>query len=103
MTRKEIGLIGGLLVAGGVLGTVGTLHYAGAPASDEIPCVAGQDEICPSPQWVKGAKTFQELNDALNRGVPNGYHVQNGKFLKNPVPPAPVVQQPAQPATTPKK
>lgn len=74
----------------------------------ELPCMAGQDEICPSPRWVSKYKDIQHQQDALRdavkalkQGIPKGYDLneENIKFTKTPEPPkAPVYMNPAGPA-----
>ena len=111
MTRKEIVVIVALLFAGAVVGSVVTAHFT--MQSDDVPCVAGQDEICASAAWVKTAKKFQEqsraaneLGNKLNAAVPGGFHIDQVtglKFLKNAVPPPPPVPVPQPQPTAPAK
>jgi hypothetical protein len=59
---------------------------------DDLPvCMAGQDEICPPAKWMRAYRHMNDLQMALQAGIPGGYYYNGqGKFLKNrPAPPQP--------------
>lgn len=89
-----------LLVLVAVLLAVGGVN-AIITRNDDLPmCVAGQDEICASPQWLRAYRKINDISQALNAAVPGGYvYNGSGKFIriKPPAPPTP----PPQPTPTP--
>jgi hypothetical protein len=75
-------VIAGVLV---ILLVGGYLGYSRSSDSGLPGCVAGENEICPSQQWSKALKKYQELGAALNAAVPGGYSPNQAgtKFIKN--------------------
>jgi hypothetical protein len=110
MALKHKIIIGILLLVAVVAATAAMTYRVTSPDTSNLSCVAGQDEICPSAQWVKVSDELNqmvskanEMSRSLNSAVPGGFHYDQatGKFEKNAPTPTNQAAQPSTPQPTP--